>query len=89
MPKFTVKVSDEELKALEWDIYDVQKWIQNAISEKARRTMDTLVEQNTTYNPRKLPKAEKEKIVKELDLESAKERTDRIEREVLNEPEDV
>ena len=82
MPKFTVTVSDEELKALEWDIYDVQKHIQNAISEKARRTMDTLVQLNTNLNPKKISKIEKELIIKDLDLETAKERTDRMEEEL-------
>lgn len=84
MPEFIVTVSDEELKALEWDIYDVQSHIQNAISEKARRTMDTLVKQNTDKNPKKVPKTDKEKIIKGLNLESAKERTDRMERELTD-----
>ncbi|GAG59239.1 unnamed protein product [marine sediment metagenome] len=79
MPEFIITVSDEELKALEWDIYDVQSHIQNAISEKARRTMGTLIVQNTDKNPKKVPKAEKELIIKELELETAKERTDRME----------
>ena len=79
MPDFTVTVSDEELKALEWDIYDVQDHIQNAISEKARRTMDILVDKHSDKNYKKLSKADKEKIVKNLDLETAKERTNREE----------
>jgi len=82
MPKFTVTVSDEELKSLEWDIYDVQKHIQNAISEKARRTMDRLIEQYTHKNPKKLPKTDKENIISGLHLESAKQRTDRIQKEM-------
>lgn len=76
MPTFTVTVSDEELKALEWDIYDVQAHIQNAISEKARRVMDTLVLQNTDKNPKKISKAEKECIIEGLTLGTAKQRTD-------------
>lgn len=83
MPNFTVTVSDEELKTLEWDIYDVQEWIQNAISEKARRTIDILVEQHTNKNYKKISKVDKEKIIKDLKLESAKERTDRMEKETL------
>ena len=77
MPKFTVIVSDEELKALEWDIYNVQDWIQNAISEKARRTMCILIEQNTNLNPRKLSKVEKETHVRGMAFDTAKERTDK------------
>ena len=81
MPDFTITVSDEELKALEWDIYDVQEWIQNAISEKARRTMDTLIEQGTNFNPKKLSKVEKENIIQNFVFETAKERTNRLEEE--------
>ena len=73
MPQFTVTVSNEELKALEWDIYDVEKWIQNAISEKARRVMDTLIEQNTNLNHKKLSKAEKEIEVSKMSIKKAKE----------------
>lgn len=82
MKEFKITVSDEELKALEWDIYDVQKHIQNAISEKARRTMETLIELNTNLNPRKLAKVEKEIHIRGMVLETAKERTDRAEREL-------
>jgi len=85
MPKFTVTVSDWELEALKWDIYNVQDWIQNAISEKARRTIETLIEQNTDRNPRKVSKLDKERMIRNLDLESAKERTDRMEREFREE----
>ena len=82
MPNFTVTVSDEELKALEWDIYNVQNWIQNAISEKARRTMDILVLEHTDKNPKKISKEDKEVIITGLALETAKERTDRMEEEL-------
>ena len=82
MPDFTITVSDDELKALEWDIYNVQNWIQNAISEKARRTMDILVELHTDKNPKKVLKEDKEAIVAGLTFETAKERTDRMEEEL-------
>ena len=79
MQQFTVIVSDEELKVLEWDIYDVQSHIQNAISEKARRTMDILVKEHTDKNPNKVSKQDKEAVIAGLTLETARERTDRIE----------
>lgn len=82
MPQFTVIVSEEELKALEWDIYDVQEWIQNAISEKARRAIDILVEQKTDRNPRKVTLDGKLALVRAMTLETAKERTDRFKREL-------
>jgi len=81
MPQFTVTVSDQELKALEWDIYEVQDWIQNAISEKARRVTDRLIEQNTNLNFKKLSKVEKEAEIDKMELETAKERQERFEQE--------
>lgn len=83
MKQFTVTVSNEELKALEWDIYDVQEWIQNAISEKARRIMFQLIEQNTAYSPSKLTPAQCKTEISRLNLETAKERTKRLEQEML------
>lgn len=82
MTQFIVTVSDEELKALEWDIYNVHAWIQNAISEKARRTMDILIEQNTSFNYKKISAMEKESIIRKLVIETAKERTKRLEKEI-------
>jgi len=82
MPQFTVTISEDEFKALEWDIVDVQEWIQNAISEKARRTMDTLLEQRTNLNYKRASKAEKEAEVGRMDLETAKERNKRLEKEM-------
>jgi len=49
------------------------------VNEKCRRHGDRIVEQNTAYNPKKLSKTEKDLIIKDLILETAKERTDRLE----------
>ena len=77
MPEITLTFSDEEWKALEWDIYNVQEHFQYTCSEKARKTMDTLVKQNSNLNPKKLAKAERKSIIQGLNLETAKERTDK------------
>lgn len=85
MPEITVIVSGEELKALEWDIYEVQDWIQNAISEKARRVMDRLIEQNTNLNYKKLSKGDKEAEINKMVLKTAKERQQEFEQEMKDE----
>jgi hypothetical protein len=74
MAQFTVTVSDAELKALEWDIVNVQEWVQNAISEKARRVTDRLIERHTAYNPKKLSKSQKEAEIGKIELKTAAER---------------
>ena len=83
MKEFVITVSNEELKALEWDIYDVQAHFQNAINEKARRVINRLIEQHSDKNPKKISQDERKAIIQSLDLETAKERNARIEKEML------
>jgi len=71
--------SAEDEKVLANDIYDVAEWIFNAVNEKCRRHGDRIVEANTAFNPKKLSKVEKDLIIKDLTLETAKERTDKLE----------
>jgi len=88
MHQFAVIVTEQELKALEWDIYDVQGWIQNAISEKARRAMDRLIEQNTNLNFKKLTKTEKDAEIGRMAIKTAKQRQKEFEQEEENESKD-
>ena len=70
--------SAEFEKVLANDIFEIAEWIFNAVDEKCRRHGDRIVEQNTAYNPKKLSKVEKENIIADLTLETAKERTDKL-----------
>jgi hypothetical protein len=71
--------SAEDEKVLVNDIYEIAEWVFNAVNEKCRRHGDRIVEQHTAYNPKKLSKAEKDLIIKDITLETAKERTDKLE----------
>ncbi len=86
MPKFTVTISDDGLKAAEaadgGGCYSFRDWIQNAANQKVRRSIDTLIEEKTNLNFKKLPPMEKEVCVSEMSLETAKEKTDKFEREM-------
>jgi len=42
MPDYTITISDEEEKALLWDIVVPQEWADNAIHNKARRCADEI-----------------------------------------------
>lgn len=81
MPQITLKFNDMEWKALEWDIYDIQKHFQGVVSHKAYVTMNVLIEKRTNLNPKKLDKEERENHIRGMNLETAKERTDRMEKE--------
>ena len=83
MPKIILTFSDMEWKALEWDIYDIQKHFQSFASEKARHTMETLIKQRTNLNPENLAKTDKEVHIHGMSLETAKDRTIRIESEMM------
>ena len=79
--------SDEEKTAMLTDVIDITEWVTNAVKEKARRQMDRIVEKSgkgskyTEVN-------EKLKIISDLKkekhplMESAKEKTDKIERKL-------
>lgn len=71
MAQFIVTVSDAQLKALEWGIVDVQEWVNNALHNKARRCIDTIVEEHSEYQPKKLTVAQKEQIVLDTPLQTA------------------
>jgi len=42
MKTVSVQISDEEKKALEWDIVSLQEWADNALHNKARRCADEI-----------------------------------------------
>ena len=39
----SVQITDEEKKALEWDIVSLQEWADNALHNKARRCADEII----------------------------------------------
>lgn len=81
MPQFTVTVSEEELRALEWDIVDVQEWIQNAISNKARQCVDAVITKYTDKQPNKLSVEDRLSLIGQLSFESAAKRQKELEAE--------
>lgn len=73
---------DKFEEVLATDIYDIADHFFNAIEEKHRRVLDRIVEKETDRNPRKLSIEVKHNLIKHVHLENAKERTDRIEKEI-------
>ncbi|RLE41355.1 hypothetical protein DRJ16_06470 [Candidatus Woesearchaeota archaeon] len=67
-------ISDAEEKALLTDIVDLAEWIENLLTDKARRVMDRVIEEHTEFNSRKLSPDQKRQIVRTLRLKTAKER---------------
>ena len=74
MPKFTVELTEEEAKALEVDMVSIQEWLDNAIHNKARQMIDLIVQQHSHFQPDKITREEKLKVVREAKVKSAKER---------------
>jgi phosphoserine aminotransferase len=59
---FTITISDEENKALTYDIVDIQEWIQNAIQNKARQCTDVIIEETTDQNPKNFRRLLKQRL---------------------------
>jgi len=43
MPQYTISVTDEELKALEWDLISPVAWLENMVHSKAMRAADAII----------------------------------------------
>ena len=80
MISITVNLTDNEYKALLYDIVDVQEWIENALHNKARQIIDRLVAEHTSYSPAKIKYEDKLKLVASLKLKTAKERQEEQEK---------
>ncbi|MEE8208024.1 MAG: hypothetical protein V3T88_03595 [Nitrosomonadaceae bacterium] len=79
MKQFMVTISDEEEKALLTIMVDIKEWIQNAISNRARQAIDTIVQGQTDKQPKKMFKGDKEQIINSLVLKTAKEKNKEFE----------
>ena len=67
-------LTDEEEKALLTDVADIAEWVENFVRNKVRRVTDRIIEENTAYNPQKLGREEKLKVLSSLKLKAAAER---------------
>jgi len=74
-------LTDEEEKILLTDMLDIAGWVENLIRDKIRRVMDRIIEGHTPYNPGRLSREEKLKIIASLELKTAAERQAELEAE--------
>lgn len=79
MPQQIVNLTDEEEKALLWDMVSIQEWINNAIHNKARQCVDALVEIHSGKLAAKLNQAEKYEIIRSANIQTAAERNAELE----------
>lgn len=80
---YTISLTEGEAKALEWEAYSNQDWIQNAASNRARIAIEEIVRLYTSYkldNGEAITATSKEEMVlaayAEGIITSAAERTD-------------
>lgn len=79
MSQFTITISAEEEKALSTCIISIQDWIDNAIHNRARIAIDSVVEDVTDKKAKKVSLDEKLLIVKNAVIETAIERNAKFE----------
>ena len=85
MASYTVELSDSEVKAMENIAYSIQDWIDNAIHNRARIAIDEIYDSEVarmTADPdiTSIP-ADKNQVVLDADIETAKERQDAMKQE--------
>jgi len=74
MGDYLITLSEEEERALLWDMLSIQEWLNNAIHNKARQCIDSIIDKHSDSNPRKLTESAKLKILKKVVIKSAVER---------------
>lgn len=84
---FTVTLTDAQLKALEYAVYEPQEWIQYTISERCRIAMEEIFHIETQRmladpNVTQIP-ASVDEIVMSADIKSAKQRSDELAAETI------
>jgi hypothetical protein len=83
MGQYTITLTPEEEKALLTDMISIQDWVDNAIHNKARQCIDSIIEQVSDKQPKKISADERAAIVRTAQVESAADRQARIEAELL------
>ncbi len=83
--KYTVTLTEAEDKAMQYIAYSVQNWIDNAVANRARKAIEQIYSNEVarmTSDPdiSTIP-ADKNKVVLDADLETAKAKSDRMEAE--------
>lgn len=81
---YTVTITPEQKKALEWNIVDIQWWLDNFVKDKARKCMDRIVEEESSYQADKITDIQKYQIVRDSNIKSAAERQAELEQAELN-----
>ena len=83
--EITIKITDVQKRALEHVMYDIQQWMEEAIEFRARVAIEELLQEETQRlikdpNVTSIP-ADKDQIILNSPIETAKERTIRLESE--------
>jgi len=83
MAKYTVELTDAEVKAMEHIAYSVQDWIDNSIHNRARKAIDEIYNKEVermTADPSigSIP-ADKDQVVLDADIKTAKQIGDEAE----------
>ena len=73
MKTITLKISDEEYKAMEHIVPSVEEWIDHALNNKVRQCVDRIIEKHTDRQAKKVPMIEKLALIKNLELKTRKE----------------
>ena len=88
MTTYTIELNDAEVKAMEYVVYSIQDWADKAVKNQARKATDEIYNAEVvrmTADPSitSIP-ADKNKVVLDADIESAKEREDKFQEELAN-----
>lgn len=68
MHKITFDITQTDYDVLRTDIVDLTEWSTNALQNKARKLIDLIILENTSFNPAKLTPQEKANLIDNMTL---------------------
>lgn len=71
---YTIKLTAEEYKVLEWQLVNPEEWITTAIKNKINKSQERMLLELTDKRPEKLTQEEKETLIKNSILKTRVER---------------
>ena len=78
MSDIVVHVTDDEMKALGYDIVDAQEWADNLVRNKVRQCADKIIEEYSDKQARKIKYIDKLDIIRKTKFKSAKDRLNEV-----------
>ena len=80
--KIEIEITDTDMKVLLGNIVDLKDWVENLLHSKAQGLKDVIVKEKLSLDFDGVSDTEKEQIIQDAEIETAKEKQIKIDKEI-------